>query len=197
MIDGQNQRNPKVLGSTPVPANRRVISTTSPEDRATIASVDSSCAVRAIGSTSRAIPLAEPAPKTAKPPVLEAQDRRVGNGAESLRGHIAKDARLQLKNVRAANDVFSLCAPAGQGELMPELRGVAYDAVIARHQRKPAQPPIERTQILRQVASSLGSMERSVSYLRVRVGPVEAVAIGGAAKAADRVGEVWFRQILG
>ena len=123
--------------------SRRVISTSSPEDSAAMSSVDSSCAVRAIGSTSLAIPLAEPAPRTAKPPSFRAQDRRIGNGAETLRGHLAKDARLQLKNVRAANDILSLRAAAGQGKLMPQLRGVAGDAVISRHQRKPTQPRIQ------------------------------------------------------
>ena len=53
---------------SPAPPSRRVISTSSPEDSAAISSSDSSCAVRAIGSTSRTIPLVEPAPRTAKPP---------------------------------------------------------------------------------------------------------------------------------
>src|SRR3984957_9292334 len=46
-IEGQNQRNPKVVGSTPVPPNRRVIRTSSPEDSAATSSIDNSCAVLA------------------------------------------------------------------------------------------------------------------------------------------------------
>jgi hypothetical protein len=57
-----------VVGLIPAPANLRVISTSSPEDSAAMSSIDNSWAVLAIGSTSLAIPLVEPAPKTAKPP---------------------------------------------------------------------------------------------------------------------------------
>jgi hypothetical protein len=55
-----------------------------------MASIDSSCAVRPIGSTSRANPLAEPAPRTAKPPSfrpriaggLMLKKRRIGKPCE-------------------------------------------------------------------------------------------------------------------
>ena len=59
-----------MVGSIPAPANRRVISTSSPEDKAAMASNGNSWAVLAIGSTSRAIPLVEPAPRTANPPAF-------------------------------------------------------------------------------------------------------------------------------
>ena len=55
----------------------------------------------------------------------------------------AKDARLQLKEVGAANDILRLRNAARQRELMPQLRRIAGDAVIARDQRKPAQPRVQ------------------------------------------------------
>ncbi len=70
--------------------------------------------------------------------LLEAQDRRIGNGPETPGGHPAKNARFQLKNIRPANNILNLSAAAGQGKLMLQLRGIAGDAVIPRHQRKPA-----------------------------------------------------------
>ena len=76
--------------------------------------------------------------------LLQAQDRRIRNGAETLGGHPAKDARLQLKKIRAANDILSLRTAAGQGKLMPQLRRIASDAVISRHQRKPTQPGVQQ-----------------------------------------------------
>ncbi len=68
--------------------------------------------------------------------LLQAQDRWIRNCAETLGGHPAKDARLQLKEIRAANDILNLRTAAGQGKLMPQLHRVASDAVISRHQAK-------------------------------------------------------------
>ena len=55
--------------------------------------------------------------------LLQTQDSRKRNGAKTLGGHPAKDARLQLKDIRAANDILSLRIAAGQSKLMPQLRG--------------------------------------------------------------------------
>ena len=69
---------------------------------------------------------------------LQTHDRRVGNGAETLGAHLPKNPRLQLQNVRAANDILSLRAAPGQRKLMPQLRRIPRNAVIPRNQRQPA-----------------------------------------------------------
>ena len=94
--------------------------------------------------------------------LLQPQDRRIGNGAETLGGHTAKHARLQLKNIRAANNILSLRATAGQGELMPQLRRIGGDTVISGDQRKPAQSRIYR---LRRCGDPISPLPIAVVYL--------------------------------
>ena len=128
----------------PRPLNRRVTSTTSPEDSAAMASDRQLLRRPGDRIDQPRQSLGRAGAQDSETTLLQAQDRRIGNSAETLRGHLAKDTRLQLKNVRAANDILSLCAAAGEGKLMPQLRGVAGDAVISRHQGKPTQPRIHQ-----------------------------------------------------
>ena len=50
-----------------------------------------------------------------------------------LASHPAKDARLQPKDIRAANDILNLRPAAGQSKLMSQLHRVAGDTVVPRH----------------------------------------------------------------
>ena len=53
----------------------------------------------------------------------------------------AKDARFQLKEIGAANDILGLGPAARQRKLMAQLRRIGGDTVISGDQRKPGTAP--------------------------------------------------------
>jgi hypothetical protein len=68
----------------------------------------------------------------AESPALDSDERRVGNIGEALGLDGAQDTRSQPQNVGGADDVRRIGQPPRQREMMPELRRVGGDAVIAR-----------------------------------------------------------------
>ena len=76
-------------------------------------------------------PLGRARAKDREAALLQAQDRGIGNGAETLRRHAVKYARFELKNIRAADNILGGRATTGQGELMAQLPRIGGDTVIS------------------------------------------------------------------
>ena len=81
-------------------------------------------------------PLCRADAKDCEAALLQAEYRGIGNCAEALGGHAAKDSRFQKQEVRAPNDIFRLGGRAGQSQLMAQLCGIGRDPIIAREQRQ-------------------------------------------------------------